>query len=80
LGWLLCRLLHWLISASHWFACWLLSTWQALDNDGDPPLDMHITLRMVLNDSIALPNGFSSQLDNFIYKSLNYSDAKIIIL
>jgi hypothetical protein len=79
LGWL-SRLLHWLISASRWLPWLLLCAWQALDNDSDPPLNMQITLRMVLNDSITLPNCFSSEFNNFIDKSLNYSDAKIIIL
>ena len=35
---------------------------------------------MVLDDSVTLPNCFSPELDDFVDKSLNYSDAKIVIL
>lgn len=54
--------------------------WQALNDDSDPPLNMHISLTMVLNDSITLPNCFSSELDYLIHKSLHNSYTKIIIL
>ena len=82
LSWLLCHLLHhiWLIVPSRFVSIWLLSAWQALDDNCNPPLKVHISLGMVLNDCITLPNSFSSELDNFIDKSLNNSYTKIIIL
>jgi hypothetical protein len=58
----------------------LLRGWQALDDNSDPPLNVHISLPVVLDDSITLPNCFSPELDYLIHKSLYNSDAKIIIL